>query len=317
MEQISKKLMNWASILERQHPRAGGDDLDDAVHLPAPRADARRPPRQGRDRRVGHPDPRRDHPRRRRRRHRLRHDRRPHPVHRRPTCRPTVAPLREADRAGDPALGRRSTTARSAATTPRTPAARSSRRWPSEAGFDPASYAGQLAAAAGHARLGQPLHRGHASTSTTGSGCSCTPVRAASATRSPSSTSRSRASSARSGGSRCPTATWPTWSRAPTSSTPTSRELRWAQHFALLNREEMMDRVVRQFAEWVGAERRAAARRSTATTTTPSRRRHFGKRRVGVAQGRDQRRGRPARADPRVDGHRVVRRDGQGQPASR
>lgn len=30
------------------------------------------------------------------------------------------------------------------------------------------------------------------------------------------------------------------------------RELRWAQHFALLNREEMMDRVVRQVSEWVG-----------------------------------------------------------------
>ena len=30
------------------------------------------------------------------------------------------------------------------------------------------------------------------------------------------------------------------------------RELRWAQRFALLNREEMMDRVMRQFAEWVG-----------------------------------------------------------------
>ncbi|UDY24218.1 RtcB family protein [Nocardioides sp. Kera G14] len=30
------------------------------------------------------------------------------------------------------------------------------------------------------------------------------------------------------------------------------REMRWAQHYALLNREEMMDRVVRQFAEWVG-----------------------------------------------------------------
>ena len=29
-------------------------------------------------------------------------------------------------------------------------------------------------------------------------------------------------------------------------------ELRWAQHFALLNREEMMDRVVRQVSEWVG-----------------------------------------------------------------
>jgi tRNA-splicing ligase RtcB (3'-phosphate/5'-hydroxy nucleic acid ligase) len=29
-------------------------------------------------------------------------------------------------------------------------------------------------------------------------------------------------------------------------------QMRWAQRYALLNREEMMDRVVRQFAEWVG-----------------------------------------------------------------
>ena len=29
-------------------------------------------------------------------------------------------------------------------------------------------------------------------------------------------------------------------------------ELRWAQHFALLNREEMMERVITQFANWVG-----------------------------------------------------------------
>jgi len=29
-------------------------------------------------------------------------------------------------------------------------------------------------------------------------------------------------------------------------------ELRWAQHFALLNREEMMDRVAAQFSRWVG-----------------------------------------------------------------
>lgn len=29
------------------------------------------------------------------------------------------------------------------------------------------------------------------------------------------------------------------------------RELRWAQHFAMLNREEMMDRVIRQVSEWV------------------------------------------------------------------
>ncbi len=30
------------------------------------------------------------------------------------------------------------------------------------------------------------------------------------------------------------------------------KELRWAQHFALLNREEMMDRVIAQFGHWVG-----------------------------------------------------------------
>ncbi len=32
------------------------------------------------------------------------------------------------------------------------------------------------------------------------------------------------------------------------------RELRWAQRFALLNREEMMDRVVTRFEQWTGAE---------------------------------------------------------------
>jgi tRNA-splicing ligase RtcB (3'-phosphate/5'-hydroxy nucleic acid ligase) len=31
-------------------------------------------------------------------------------------------------------------------------------------------------------------------------------------------------------------------------------QMRWAQTYALLNREEMMDRVVRQFSEWVGGE---------------------------------------------------------------
>ena len=29
-------------------------------------------------------------------------------------------------------------------------------------------------------------------------------------------------------------------------------ELRWAQHFAVLNRQEMMDRVIRQVRGWVG-----------------------------------------------------------------
>ena len=35
------------------------------------------------------------------------------------------------------------------------------------------------------------------------------------------------------------------------------RELRWAQHFALLNREEMMDRVVSCMQAWTGEEVRA------------------------------------------------------------
>ena len=38
------------------------------------------------------------------------------------------------------------------------------------------------------------------------------------------------------------------------------RELRWAQHFALLNREEMMDRVVREFESWTGGSVREAER---------------------------------------------------------
>ncbi|AZZ54504.1 RtcB family protein [Rathayibacter iranicus] len=37
-------------------------------------------------------------------------------------------------------------------------------------------------------------------------------------------------------------------------------ELRWAQHFALLNREDMMDRVVRQLSEWLGREVEEAER---------------------------------------------------------
>lgn len=32
------------------------------------------------------------------------------------------------------------------------------------------------------------------------------------------------------------------------------RQMRWAQHYALLNREEMMDRLVRQVEEWVGVD---------------------------------------------------------------
>ncbi|MBO1755169.1 RtcB family protein [Allobranchiibius sp. CTAmp26] len=54
-------------------------------------------------------------------------------------------------------------------------------------------------------------------------------------------------------------------------------QLRWAQHFALLNREEMMDRVVTCFADWVGAAVQEADRINCHHNYTEVER-HFGKR---------------------------------------
>ncbi|WP_423920412.1 RtcB family protein [Frigoribacterium sp. 2-23] len=53
-------------------------------------------------------------------------------------------------------------------------------------------------------------------------------------------------------------------------------ELNWAQHFALLNREEMMDRVIRQFAEWIGTPVEEQERINCHHNFT-QRERHFGK----------------------------------------
>ncbi|MFF2371616.1 RtcB family protein [Agromyces sp. NPDC058110] len=55
------------------------------------------------------------------------------------------------------------------------------------------------------------------------------------------------------------------------------RELRWAQHFALLNREEMMDRVIRQVSEWVGTPVEERARINCHHNFTESEE-HFGTR---------------------------------------
>ena len=153
------------------------------------------------------------------------------------------------------------------------------------------------------------------STRTTGCGCSCTPGRAASATRSPSTTSRSPSGSASGGSSTCPTATWPTSSRAPPSSGPTSRELRWAQQFALLNREEMMDRVVACFEGWIGDPVEPRARRSTATTTTPTRSTTSARTCGCPARARSTPREGSRGLIPGSMGTRVLRRRRQGQPA--
>ena len=54
------------------------------------------------------------------------------------------------------------------------------------------------------------------------------------------------------------------------------RELRWAQHFALLNREEMMDRVARQLSETMGGEVEELERINCHHNFT-EREKHFGK----------------------------------------
>ncbi|MET4093918.1 RNA-splicing ligase RtcB [Arthrobacter sp. UYCu712] len=54
------------------------------------------------------------------------------------------------------------------------------------------------------------------------------------------------------------------------------RELRWAQHYALLNREEMMDRVVRQFESWTGGRVREAERINCHHNFT-AQEKHYGK----------------------------------------
>ncbi|OSP09345.1 MULTISPECIES: RtcB family protein [Microbacterium] len=55
------------------------------------------------------------------------------------------------------------------------------------------------------------------------------------------------------------------------------RELRWAQHFALLNREEMMDRVIRQLSDFLGAPVEEEERINCHHNFTESEM-HFGKR---------------------------------------
>jgi tRNA-splicing ligase RtcB (3'-phosphate/5'-hydroxy nucleic acid ligase) len=54
------------------------------------------------------------------------------------------------------------------------------------------------------------------------------------------------------------------------------RQLRWAQHFALLNREEMMHRVIGCFEEWVGGPVGEADRINTHHNFT-TKERHFGR----------------------------------------
>ncbi len=55
------------------------------------------------------------------------------------------------------------------------------------------------------------------------------------------------------------------------------RELRWAQHFALLNREEMMDRVIACFEAWVGGAAVEQTERVNCHHNYTTQEMHFGK----------------------------------------
>lgn len=55
------------------------------------------------------------------------------------------------------------------------------------------------------------------------------------------------------------------------------RELRWAQKFALLNREEMMDRVVTCFAEWLGVDEVQRIEEINCHHNYTAKEKHFGK----------------------------------------
>ena len=157
----------------------------------------------------------------------------------------------------------------------------------------PATGALQL----GIARLGQPLHRGDRSTRRTGCGCSCTRARAASATRSPSTTSRSRRSGAAAAAIELPDrdlAYLVEGTRGVRRAT--SRELRWAQQFALLNREEMMDRVVAPASASAWATPVVERRADQLPPQLHPARDALRQRGVGVAQGRDRGDGGASRA---------------------
>ena len=312
MEQLAKKLMSWASILEDGTREQAERTASHAVHLPAPRADAGRPPGQGRHRRLGHPDARRDHAGRGRRGHRLRHDRGPHPVHRAGRRRPaaTWPPCARRSSAAIPlSAGKYNAVIyddRHRAPHRRARGARRRRQRRARSRRTGACSSARSARATTSSRS--------AWTRRTASGCSCTPARAASATG-------WRGKHIKIAQDLCEQ--W--WIPLPDPDLAYlvegtdefwayMRDLRWAQHFALLNREEMMDRVVACLADVDRRAGRGGARRSTATTTTPSARSTSARRSGCPARARSTPAGTPGLI-PGSMGTALLRRDRQGQPA--
>ena len=213
--------MNWASILEDEHQGAGRAHRVAAVHPSRRGPHARRPPRQGRDGRLGHPDPRRHHSGRGRGRHRLRDDRGPHPVHRDGRPAPRAAWRRCARRSRRAIPLSAGQVQRRRATTPA----------PSAASRDLEERDGAGQRRGDRAELAAPARAASARATTSSRSAWTRQDRVWLFLHSGSrgvgnklaaSTSRSRRSCASAGGSACPTRTSPTWWRGPRSSGPTS-----------------------------------------------------------------------------------------------
>ena len=134
----------------------------------------------------------------------------------------------------------------------------------------------ELAVPAGQPRLGQPLHRGEPGRGRPGLAVPALRLTRRRQQAGAASTSRSPAHWRRSGGSPCPTPTWRTWPRATGEFWAYIRDLRWAQHFALLNREEMMHRLADCVTDWIGRDVEPGETVNTHHNYT-ERETHFGK----------------------------------------
>ena len=177
----------------------------------------------------------------------------------------------------------------------------------SQAGFDPAPYTANWTRSWGRSARATTSSRS-AWTRRTPCGCSCTPAPAASATRSRSSTSARPERDGQRSSPAGPGSGLPRGGHAAVR--PLHRGARWAQRYALLNRAEMMDRVV---PVRVLARPRPGGRTDQLPPQLHRKERHYGKRVWVTRKGAIRARRRP-RADPRLHGHRVLHRRGPGEP---
>ena len=314
MEHLSKHLINWASILE---PKTREQALTTAsMPFVYPHLALMPDAHLGKGATVGSviPTLERDHPGRGRRGHRLRHDRGPDPVHPRRPDR-ALDPARQAarrDRTRGPAVGRRATTQKMTATA----AARSRAR--QEGGRRPdstrAGYARQLGRPARFARFGQPLHRGDRRRARPGVAVPALGFarcrqqdRPAPHQASPSElcerwwiTLPDRDLAYLVGGHRRVLALHPRTAvgaglrpAQPRGDDGPGRRLRRASGIGAEVVEHERINCHHNYTEQENALRQGG---------------------VVVPQGRHRRRGRPARPDPGLDGHRELRGDRQGQP---